>query len=111
MGKKQQAAECLFRLETTGTDQTPIEDDILIHSITAYIPQKVEGRAIYMQAHDILNDSDGIGILAVHAIAISTETKHDKRPITAQEFVYKPENGSYCQQASATGGLPRSTFS
>lgn len=65
---------------------------------------------MYMQDYDVYNDREGIGPPAVFATATSNETKHDKHPITAQEFTHKEVKDSYYRQASSIIGLPGSTL-
>lgn len=42
---------------------------------------------MYMQDYDVLDDGGGIEIPILHAIVTNTDTKHDKPPITGQEFI------------------------
>lgn len=65
---------------------------------------------MYMQEYDVINDRIGIGIPAVHAIATSTHTKHEKRFVTAQAFIYEQAKDSFCCQMSSTVALPGSKF-
>lgn len=62
------------------------------------------------QDYDVLNDRKGIDIPVVHAMATWTNMEYDKRPITAQEFIYQQSKDSYCRQASDTFPLPDSTI-
>lgn len=58
----------------TGTNSTPIEDEILVVCITASIHhEKGKARVKKMQDYDILNDNEGIGIPAIHAITRPTD--------------------------------------
>lgn len=56
---------------------------------------------MYMQAYSELNDIKGISIPAVHAVGTPTDTEQDKRPKTAQLFIYEQGKHSYCLQASS----------
>lgn len=47
---------------------------------------------------------------AVHAIATSRDTKHDKLLVTAQKFIQGQVKYSYCRLASSTVGMPGWTF-
>lgn len=47
---------------------------------------------------------------AIHALVTSTETEHDKRVITTEQFIHEQITDYYCRQASSTVGLPSSTF-
>lgn len=65
---------------------------------------------MYMGAYDLINNKEGIGIPAAQVTATSTDTKHDKRPITAQGSIQEQGKGLYCRQASSTVGLAGSTI-
>lgn len=65
---------------------------------------------MYMQGFDVLNDEEGIGIPYLYAIGTLIDTEHDKRPITAQEFIHEQETDLYSRQVSSTVGLPESKF-
>lgn len=64
-----------------------------------------------MQSYDELDDNKGIGIPEVYSLAISTDSEHDKRPMSAQEFIQEQAKNTNSLQAISTVGLPGATFS
>lgn len=73
-------------------------------------PKNGELRVMYMQYCGVLNDNESIGIPAVYAIAISTDTRHDNRPVTAHKSIYKQAKDRKFLQASTTVRIPISTW-
>lgn len=63
-----------------------------------------------MQDYNVLNGKEGTGVPEVDAIATPKASKHDKRPMTAQELIQEQTKDSDCRQASYTIGLPGSTL-
>lgn len=110
---KPQPCGSLLRLETTGISQTAIEDEILAPCFTFSISSfvKEEAKSIYMQDYNKLTDKEDIGRTEIYAIATSTEFEHDKRPITASDFINEHMKNLCCRQASPTIVLTGSTFS
>lgn len=56
------------------------------------------------------NDKELTGISEVYTIAISTDTEHDKRLVTAQELIQSQSEDSYCRRDSNTFGLTGAIF-
>lgn len=53
-GIKHQATATLFRLESTGTDKTSIEDELLVFCFIASIcHENGKARVMYMQTYDV----------------------------------------------------------
>lgn len=85
-GMNHLAADALFRQMTIRTDRTPIEYKIPLFCITVSIPFRLRrrGKRYVCANYDELYDNKGIGIPALHFIATSADSKHEKRLITAQ---------------------------
>lgn len=64
---------------------------------------------MYMKTYDVFDDIQGIGVTAVHASVISTESEYGRLTIRAHELIQKQVKESYCPQVSPTVGLPIST--
>lgn len=63
-----------------------------------------------LQTYDLLNDNEGIGLPAVHTMSTSSDTKLDKRLITAQEFIHAHVETLYYRQTSSVVEQPESTL-
>lgn len=89
----------------------PVKDEIPVPCITTYFHSgKGEARIMYMQNWDVLIDKEAIGILSVHAIMASMDTKQDEPIVTVQEFTFEHARDLCCCQTSCTIGMPSSTF-
>lgn len=82
-----EAADAPLRQNSTGTDQALVKDEVAVVCITTSISEEEKLRATYMQKYNILDSNRGIGSPAVYSISTETDTKHDKRLITADEFM------------------------
>lgn len=110
LGIKHQPADSFSQGKTTGIDQMPIQDEVPVLCIPAFILKKREGTALYIQNYDVLKDRECIGILEVYSIATSSGTEYNKRPNGAYEFIQEPAKDSYCRKASSTVELQGSAF-
>lgn len=59
---------------------------------------------MYTQDFDVLSDKGRIKVPLVYSPATYTDTKHDTRPITKQEFIQKQAKHFYCQPLFPTVG-------
>lgn len=105
-----QSADAFWRLKTTRTEQTPIEDQIPVLRNTGPLLLKKGETVMYIQDYDVLNDKEGIGIPEVYDIATSTDTQHYTRLITGQEYIHEQPKDSYCRKAKSTVELLRLTI-
>lgn len=64
----------------------------------------------YIKIYDVLNDKESTGIPAVHGTEVKEVNTHDKRPVTAPEFIFEQGKDLYCRQASLRVGLTCSKF-
>lgn len=86
-GIEHRATRAWFRLKTTKTDYTPIQDEVTVLYIPASIcTENGEARLMYMQEYDIFDDKECFQIPVVHAFAILPETKYHKRLTRAHEY-------------------------
>lgn len=69
-------------------------------------PQKKKRRVMSIQDYDVLNNNEGIGFHALHAIATSKDTKHDKRLTSTREFIQEQANYSYCAKRHPQSDRP-----
>lgn len=89
---KHQACDALLRLKTTGTDRSPIDDDIPVLGITpSNLPEKEEARAGSMHGNGVIDHKEGVQLPAVYAIAALTAPGHNVRQITVNNFVNEQE--------------------
>lgn len=108
-----QAADALSRLRIPEEYKIRVEDDILERGITPSPPFTGEEQATvnYMQGKNTERDKGGFSLPDVYASVMVPESSDEKQPITAQEYIKKQENDSYCSQASYTMGLTGSSYS
>lgn len=85
-GIKHPAVGALSRLKTTETDQTSIEDKILIVSITTcsfrfHSNHKRKDKALFFHAYDVIKNKEGVRLLTFYGIASGTKYVPHGRPM------------------------------
>lgn len=86
-GTKHKPADALSQLKKTGSNERPIEDDLLVLHTKAFIPVERRGKGYVMQGLRVLNEKEVIGHPAIYAIATWTGTEHYDRPITTPDLI------------------------